>query len=176
MANAAPLLRRNEIAGLFGILIAASALGALGRGNWLHQVLSLGVLLWVGIPMLACLVFAVVKGQRPLAMLSSGVFMLAGFQIAVGMVFLHWDIFASQRYCESLVPVLDLIYAEAGQYPFPLEDDHRLNLPRPRFVDRRLIHYNSDGATFSFEVSNPAEIFGGYIYSHSDRRWIEWRD
>lgn len=176
MANTAPLLRRNEIVGLVGILIAGSALGALGRGNWLHQVLSLGVLLWIGVPVLGCLVFAIVKRRRPIAMLAGGVLLLAGFQITVGKVFLHRDILASQRYCESLVPALDSIYSETGQYPFSLEDDHRLKLPRPRLVGRSLVHYNSNGASFSFEISNPAEIFGGYIYSHSDRRWIEWRD
>jgi hypothetical protein len=39
-----------------------------------------------------------------------------------------------------------------------------------------LINYYSDGPTFSFEVTNPAEIFGGFIYRHDARQWEEWSD
>jgi hypothetical protein len=39
-----------------------------------------------------------------------------------------------------------------------------------------LITYYSDGATFTLEVANPAELFGGFTFDHVNRQWREWRD
>lgn len=111
-----------------------------------------------------------------MAVLSGGALMLAGFQLAVGMLFLHLDRSASQRYCESLAAELDEIYTVAGQYPLSLSDEQLRGVPSLGLMGQRLVYYSSEGSSFEFEVSNPAEIFGGFRYSSADRRWVEWRD
>ncbi len=158
------------------VLIVSLILGALGRGNWGHQVLSIGALLWLGLPLLiAGCVFAF-RRQFTGALLCIGLAVVIALQLGLGMGFLHWDIYRGQQYCESLVPILDEIYLSQSSYPLTLDAEPALPPPPSWQFDTSLINYYSDGMTFSFEVTNPAELFGGFIYRHDARQWEEWRD
>ena len=165
---------------LTSIVVAALAvaliLGAFGRGNWGHQVVSLGAMLWLGLPLLVLACVLTVKRQVPGALLCIGAVVVIALQLGFGMGFLHWDIYRSQLYCESLVPVLDEIYLRQRRYPLTLDAEPAIPPPPSWQFDTSLINYFSDGATFSFEVTNPAEIFGGFTYRHDARHWEEWRD
>ena len=157
-------------------LILTLVLGALGRGDWAHQVVSLGALLWLGAPLLVTACVLALKRQAGVALSCVGVVGVIALQLGVGVGFLSWDIYRSQRYCESLVPILDEIYLTEHRYPRTLEAEPRLPPPPSWQFDTGLINYYSDGVTFAFEVANPAEIFAGFIYRHDARRWEEWRD
>lgn len=157
-------------------LVVALILGALGRGDWGHQVVSLGALLWLGLPLLVIACVLAVRRHVVGAMLCTGAVGVIALQLGLGMGFLSWDIYRSQQYCESLVPVLDEIYLRQRRYPLTLGADPALPAPPSWQFDTDLINFYSDGATFSFEVTNPAEIFGGFIYRHDARQWEEWRD
>ena len=157
-------------------LAVAMVLAALGRGDWGHQVFSLGVLLWLGLPLLIAACALAVKRQVNGALLCIGAAGFIALQLGFGMAFLRWDIYRSQQYCESLVPILDEIYLRQRQYPPALDAEPVLPPPPSWQFDTGLINYYSDGATFSFEVANPAEIFGGFVYHHDAREWQEWRD
>jgi hypothetical protein len=157
-------------------LIFTLVLGALGRGNWAHQVMSLGALLWLGVPLLVTACVLALKHRVGVASLCVGVVAVIALQLGVGVGFVYWDIYRSQRYCESLVPILDEIYLAEHRYPLTLEAESRLPPPPSWQFDTGLINFYSDGATFSFEVANPAEIFAGFVYRHDARRWEEWRD
>jgi len=157
-------------------LIVALILGALGRGDWGHQVVSLGALLWLGLPLLVAACVLAVKRQVTGALLCIGAGGVIALQLGFGMGFLRWDIYRSQQYCESLVPILDEIYLRQRRYPPTLDAEPALPPPPSWQFDTGLMNYYSDGATFSFEVNNPAEIFGGFIYRHDARQWEEWRD
>jgi hypothetical protein len=167
---------RRMIMTTASVTAIALLLGALGRGTWLHQVVSVSVLLWIGLPVLLLLLAALIRRQFFATLVGAATLWFIGLQLMSGLGFLLWDISVSQRYCESLVPILDAVYSETGQYPLSLAGDARLMTPRPAVFGRSLVNYYSDGATFSFEVSNPAEIFGGFTFDHDDRRWSEWRD
>lgn len=157
-------------------LILTLALGLLGRGDWLHQVLSLGALLWLGVPLLVTAGFLIFKRQTGIALSCVGLAGVIALQLGVGIGVLHWDIHRSQRYCESLVPILDDIYHSDRRYPLTLAADSRLPPPPSWQFDTELINYYSDGASFAFEITNPAEIFAGFVYRHDSRHWEEWRD
>lgn len=166
--------RKTKIIVVASILILG--LGALGRGNWAHQVASLGALLWLGVPLLiAALVLTVSRRVRG-ALYCVGAVGSIALQLGFGMAFLSWDIYRSQRYCESLVPILDEIYRVERQYPLTMEAEPLLPAPPPWQFDTGLINYYSNGASFTFEVTNPAELFGGFTYRHDARRWEKWRD
>jgi hypothetical protein len=138
--------------------------------------MSLGALLWLGAPLLVAACVLAFKRQVSGALLCIGAAGLIALQLGIGMGFLWWDIYRSQRYCESLVPILDEIYLEQRRYPPTLEADPRLPQPPAWQFDTGLINYYSDGATFAFEVVNPAEIFAGFVYRHDARRWEAWID
>ncbi len=157
-------------------LILTLVLGVLGRGTWGHQVVSLGALLWLGVPLLFIACALALKRQVGVALSFIGIVGVIALQLGVGVSVLCWDIYRSQRYCESLVPILDEIYLTEHRYPLPLEAASRLPPPPSWQFDTGLINYRSNGATFGFEVNNPAEIFGGFTYRHDARRWEEWRD
>lgn len=157
-------------------MVVALILGALGRGDWGHQVLSLGALLWLGLPLLVTAFVLAVKRQVAGALMCVGIVGVVALQLGVGMGFLRWDIYRSQQYCESLVPILNKIYLRQRRYPLTLGGELPLP-PAPSWqFDTGLINYYSDGATFSFEVTNPAVIFGGFVYRHDARQWEEWSD
>ena len=169
-------MRVRERAGWLGAALAAAlVLGFLGRGNWLHQVLSLGALVWVGAPLLGVLGFALWKRRAGAAWVSGALLAALGLQLGIGLALLRWDVSQARRYCESLLPILDEIHAERGAYPLKLGDDARIPVPGGWF-DADLIHYSSDGASFSFDVHNPAELFAGYLLHHDRRQWEEWVD
>lgn len=151
-------------------------LGLFGRGNWAHQVFSIGALLWLGIPLLIIAVVLALKRRIAPAIWCVSAIGVIALQLGIGMVFLQWDIYRSQRYCESLVPILDEIYRTERRYPKSLVAEPRLPEPPSWQFDTSLINYYSDGKTFAFEVANPAEIFGGFTYRHDARQWQEWRD
>lgn len=138
--------------------------------------MSLGAMLWLGAPLLVIASVLALKSQFGGALSCVGAVGAIAVQLAFGMGFLGWDIYRSQRYCESLVPILDEIYLTEHRYPLTLEAEPRLPPPPSWQFDTGLINYYSDGATFAFEVVNPAEIFAGFIYRHDARRWEEWRD
>lgn len=169
-------MNRSMIMTTAGVTLIALLLGALGRGTWLHQVVSVSALLWIGFPVLILLLAALTRRQFFATFVGAATLWFIGLQLISGLGFLRWDISVSQRYCESLVPILDAVYSETGQYPLSLAGDSRLVSPRPAVFGRSLVNYYSDGATFTFEVTNPAEIFGGFTFDHDDRRWSEWRD
>ena len=157
-------------------LTGAVSLAAIGRGNWLHQVLSMGALLWIGSPLLFFAVALAIKRRRTDAMLCIAAIGFIALQLGMGMGFLGWDIRRGKDYCEALVPMLDRIHEQQGRYPLTLEAESSIPPPPPRRFGTSLINYYSTGETFTFEVNNPAEIFGGFVYRHDARYWEEWRD
>lgn len=157
-------------------LFVTLGLGALGRGNWAHQVASLGALLWLGMPLLIAACVLSFKQHFRNALFCLGVVGVIALQLGVGMGILRWDVHRSQQYCESLVPILDEIFLTEHRYPGTLDAEPRLPPPPSWQFDTRLINYYSDGASFEFDVTNPSELFGGYRYRHDARRWEEWRD
>ena len=159
------------------LLVSAVALlpALLGRGNWLHQMLSVGLLVWVGVPAAVAVVVSAVRRWWVAGWLAAGVVWVLGLQLALGLAVLRWDVAAAKRDCERLVIELDAIHARTGSYPPGGEASLRELLQEPR-LRPDLVHYSSDGHSFTLEVRNPAELFGGYTLSDDDRRWREWRD
>ena len=166
----------KPITGVAIVLVVVLVAGAVGRGNWAHHVISLSLGLWVGIPLLVTGIVLFVRRRVDGAMFCLGTCGILLLQFAVGIGFLHWDLFRGQQYCESLVPILDDIYNVEGRYPLVLQGNSRLPPPSSWQFDTSLINYNSDGETFSFEVTNPAVLFGGFVYRHDKRVWEEWVD
>ena len=159
------------------ILVAGAALllALLGRGSWLHQMLSTALLVWVGVPAAVVVVVSVVRRWWVAGWLAAGLVCVLVLQLALGLAVLRWDVAWARRDCEGLLGQLDAIHARTGAYPPGGEASLRELLDEP-WLRPDLVHYSSDGSSFTLEVRNPAELFGGYTLSHDDRRWREWRD
>ena len=169
-------MKRGHLLAVVLTLSVVLLTAAIGRGNWLHQVVSLGALVWLGIPLLVIAAVLALRRKFGAAIPVLGLVTAIGLQLLVGLGILQWDIHRSRQYCESLVPILDDIYRREGRYPLSIADDPRLPLPPAWQFDTGLINYYSDGSSFSFDVHNPAELFGGFLYHHHTRTWTEWRD
>ena len=158
------------------LLLVAVILAYLGRGDWLHQVLSMGLGVWVGIPVSLGALIAFKVGAR-FVVLGCALVLLAGLlQIGLGYALLKWDIASAKLECEALVQTLDRIHADTGQFPLPGRLKEALAEFGLSYPQSRLLHYYSDATSFTCEVSNPEELFAGFTFTDVQRQWVEWRD
>jgi hypothetical protein len=162
-------------------LILNLGLVALGRGSFLAVFLPMVTSLWIGLPLLILsVVFYFASSHKKL--LPFGHVSLWGIAIAViifstllsipaGKRILAGDMAEAQSFCNSLVDHLEQSKSQSGEYPRDISSvlkGQRLpSLLRPGF-------FKSDGAAFSFIITDPGDIMGGIVFSSQTKSWGHW--
>ncbi|MCX6825760.1 MAG: hypothetical protein NTV06_00630, partial [candidate division Zixibacteria bacterium] len=89
-----------------------------------------------------------------------------------GALLLNRDVRNAHAYCEVLVPELDRIKAQTGNYPLDLPMGHA---KEPHLLARSPYpYYWSDGSTFRFSFPDPKVFFNMYDYNSTERKWNKW--
>lgn len=167
-------------------LITAMALNTAlilwGRGNFLAIVLPLIASFWVGLPLFLlsaiCLWIALQKKKKKLKAiaawgiaLSLTIFSTVG-SMPVGCLVHKRDVRRTQKYCESLIPILEENKKETGAYPTTID-----KVMAGREIPGVLLEwrYFSKGTDFRFDIHDNASIgFDTWTYESKKGHWHYW--
>ena len=91
--------------------------------------------------------------------------------IPVGSKFTAYDTRKAKAFCEALVPKMEHIRDQAGEYPRDISKVLDGQCP-PRLFESR--YYHCDGTNFSFTIVDPGSIMGGWSYDNQRKKWDYW--
>lgn len=95
----------------------------------------------------------------------------------VGLAVGSHDVRAAQRYCMTLVPRLEALREQDGEYPVSIQPALPTERPIPRLLEDR-VFYQRVGEGFEFTIPDPSGLDAGYQYfsptSRARGRWDRW--
>jgi hypothetical protein len=164
---------------LIPVLLNAGLL-ILARGSWLHAVLVLAAIIYVGLPALLLSACGYLLGDRfswgkDLAITGIAVFVLmASLAVSLipGYALVTHDIAAARTFCEALIPRIELYHQEHGAYPLEIAVVMRdEGVP---YLLRKGRFYWSDGQVYRLDFGDPRGIMNGIGYMSQTGQWHEW--
>lgn len=163
-------------------LILSILIILVGRGSLASGVLGLGL---TGLGLLAFLICAIgltdARIRRRRESIQFGAKCMAFSLLLVGMIVPvllsgalgDADVREAERFCESLVPTLDMIKASKGAYPESLA-----NVVGQRALPQLLRHqsfYRSTGSGFCFTFGYRGSLLpSGWEFASGNRKWEHW--
>ena len=162
---------------VFG-LILATIFTFWGRGSFIHFLYVFIASVWIAVPLILLSLICYWLGffWKPSVVswvstifLGLAIIMLIQILSLIGGKILHEkDLRDAKKYCESLINSIELIKVKTGQYPSNIQSVLPSSLP---VLLRRENFYWSDGNSYSFDFSDPAEMMMSYGFSSKTKHW-----
>lgn len=163
------------------LLVSAVVLNAafvlIGRGSFMHVVLVLAFVLYVGAPTAVIALFLYFYRRPRFRQAATAFAAVAAVAVStilsglIGRLVRERDIAQAQAFCEASIPQLDRYRKEHGVYP---KDITKVMEGAPPYLLRDGHFYHSDGSSFQFSFMDPGGMMNGYALASDDRRWSEW--
>ena len=165
---------------LVTVSVVAAVAGLVGRGSFIHVIVALAAVFYVGLPLAAIggvlfLLRRRVSTPSWLPRVSNVVVgSILGLALSwpVGMFLLETDIHSAKVYCGRLIGKIEEFRAKRGRYPQSLTEVQPLE-KLPRLLRERSF-YGSDGQSYSFSFVDPSGMMNGFEFNSKTRRWEKW--